>query len=184
MSKFIAIIVTATLFALVPAVRAQLVIIPQTTVMYSGNEFPSDQLSITYEVTETGDLYTYSYDLSTSPAVDIQSFIIGGPSDPVNTQGVVISSYGGAFNAGATGNLIGYTWAVSSLPTSADVSYTSPNAPTYAIFSMNGGDTWNSPDNIPAPAVIPEASTLLAGAMMILPLGVGTFRSLRKERSI
>jgi hypothetical protein len=35
-----------------------------------------------------------------------------------------------------------------------------------------------------APAPVPEASTLAAGALMLLPLGVGLFRVLRKQRSI
>lgn len=32
------------------------------------------------------------------------------------------------------------------------------------------------------PAPVPEASTIMAGALMILPLGIGAFRTLRKER--
>jgi len=34
------------------------------------------------------------------------------------------------------------------------------------------------------PAPIPEPSTVVAGAMMLLPFGVGAFRSLRKERKV
>jgi hypothetical protein len=34
------------------------------------------------------------------------------------------------------------------------------------------------------PAPVPEASTMLAGALLLLPLGIGAIRSLRKERTV
>jgi hypothetical protein len=36
--------------------------------------------------------------------------------------------------------------------------------------------------NAPTPAPVPEASTIIAGLLMLLPLGIGTVRALRKER--
>ncbi|MGO8763624.1 MAG: hypothetical protein ACLQSR_00635 [Limisphaerales bacterium] len=46
-----------------------------------------------------------------------------------------------------------------------------------AFKDNNGGDI-----NSLVPAAVPEASTVMAGALMILPLGIGAFRAVRKER--
>ena len=49
---------------------------------------------------------------------------------------------------------------------------------------LNGNDFVASEISItPTPAPVPEASTMLAGALMLLPFGVGAIRSLRKERA-
>jgi hypothetical protein len=182
MSKLVPIIVSVMLLAAGLSARAQIIL--QNTVDFNGKNVSSDELSIAYTVTQTGDLYTYSYVLTTSPAVDFQSFTIGNGLDPVNTQSVVIQSLGGAFNAGTTSDSIIYQWAFNPGTTSADVSYTSPFAPTLATFTLTGGDAWGSPALIPAPAAVPETSTLLAGAMMVLPFGVSVYRSLRKDRRV
>lgn len=183
MRKFIASILFAGLLAAGLSAPAQ--IIGPTTVTYNGVK-DSSELSITYEVTHSGGLYTYSYDLVTDPGEELTSFVIGNASDPVNTASVVIVSSGGAFSSGigATGDYIYFEWNVTSDTTSADVSYTSPFAPTFVPFTLTGGDDWTSPANIPAPAPVPESSTLLAGALMILPFGVGVFRAMRKDRPL
>jgi hypothetical protein len=46
---------------------------------------------------------------------------------------------------------------------------------------QDGGASQNL--NILAPAAVPEASTVMAGALMLLPLGIGAVRALRKERT-
>jgi hypothetical protein len=46
---------------------------------------------------------------------------------------------------------------------------------------QDGGASQNI--NILAPAAVPEASTVMAGALMLLPLGIGAVRALRKERT-
>jgi hypothetical protein len=186
MKKLIPIVPLVAFLAIGISARAAIVI-PSTTATFNGVPYSSDGLSITYEVTETGGLYTYSYDLATSPAEYLTSFTIGGSLNSVDTQSVFISSYGGADTSlsGVTENSVIYEWDLSSDITSADVSYTSPNAPTFATFTLNDdGVEWGSPDSIPAPAPVPEASTLLAGALMVLPFGVGAFRALRKDRRL
>ena len=48
--------------------------------------------------------------------------------------------------------------------------------------------TFGTPDGTlpgtPVPPSVPEASTVFAGALMLLPLGVGTIRALRKEKAL
>jgi hypothetical protein len=159
------------------------IIIPPTTVTFNGNPTPDYVLTITYGVTESASLYTYSYALSVSPGEQLTSFTIGGAPDPVVTDTAVISSYGGADTSlsGITGDSIIYQWDFNAGITTADVSYTSAYGPTLATFTLNGDDdTWGSPPGIPAP--IPEASTILAGVLTILPLGFGAFRAWRRDR--
>lgn len=176
--------------ALAVSTQAQ-IIIPSTMVTFSGESGgvpqPGYQLSITYEVTESAGLYTYSYGLATTPGVPILSFSLGGTLDPIDTQTAAILSYGKALPAlsGITGNSIAFGWGIGSDVTSDTVSYTSTLGPTMATFTVNDDDiVWTAPPPIPAPtAPVPEASTLMAGAMMILPLGVGLFRAIRKQRT-
>ncbi|HEY1661874.1 MAG TPA: hypothetical protein VGI03_05600 [Verrucomicrobiae bacterium] len=49
----------------------------------------------------------------------------------------------------------------------------------YAL-NMSSGSTPAQPELVQV--AVPEASTILAGALMILPLGIGAFRALRKVR--
>ncbi len=181
MTKTIALAVT--LLSLGLSAGAQIVI-PPTTVTFTGSPYPYE-LSIIYGVTGGPGDYTYSYDLSTPAGVYLTSFTIGGTPDPINTIGAALQNLGGA-DAGLSGInsiSIGFIWDHGSDITSADVSYTSPYAPTMATFTLNDdGTEWESPASIPAP--VPEASTVFAGAIMILPLGVAVFRAIRKERNV
>jgi hypothetical protein len=186
MRTFTKITAAVMLIALGLSARASIVI-PPTVVTYNGISNPAYQLAITYEVTLNAGLYTYSYDLATTPAEEITSFTIGGTPDPVDTESVVITSYGGADPtlSGPTADSIVFQWDFNSGITSADVSYTSVNGPRLATFTLNDDDVdWGSPPGIPAPTPVPEASTVIAGAVMILPLGVSAFRALRKGRKV
>ena len=185
MKKVITIAAAVCLLAIGLSAQAQ-VIIPSTVVNFTGTT-PGFDLSITYEVTLNAGLYTYSYDIVTDPSEPLSSFTLGGTPNPVFTQSVVITQYGGADPSlsGVTADSIIFGWDFNSGVTSADVSYTSQYGPTYATFTLNDhGIGWTSPPGIPAPTAVPEASTVLAGAMMVLPLGIGAIRSMRKSRSI
>ena len=163
------------------------IIIPSTTVTFAGQSGGTTvpfNLSITFEVTENAGLYTYSYDLVTTPGEPLHSFTIGGNPNPVDTASAIITDYGEAdpILSGVTGNSIIFGWDTSPAVTSDDVAFTSVNGPSFATFVANDDDiVWTSPPLIPAP--VPEASTALAGAMMVLPLGVGALRAFRKNRT-
>jgi hypothetical protein len=188
----IAKIVVAVMFAAIGLSAQAQIIIPSTAVTFTGqsggSSVPNSTLSITYEVTLSGGLYTYSYILS-SPSTDpMLSFTLGGVTDPVDTQTVAFANIGHTDPAlnGITANSIVFGWDFSKAVTSDTVSYTSVNGPTLATFTLNDDDVvWGSPSPIPAPtpAVVPEAPTVLAGAVMLLPFGVGAFRSMKKRLS-
>lgn len=185
MRKFITF--TALFVSLAVAISARGdIIIPQTSVTFDGSS-PGFELTIVYEVTLNAGVYTYSYDLTTSPAEPLTSLTIGGTPDPVDTESVVITAYGGADMSlsGVKDNSIVFQWDFNSGITSADISYTSVNGPRLATFTLNDdGVGWTSPPGIPAPTAVPEPSTILAGLLTIIPLGIGAFRSWRRDRGV
>jgi hypothetical protein len=57
------------------------------------------------------------------------------------------------------------------------------SSPTYAPNLAAVLDTLSANTADLAPAPVPEASTVMAGALMLLPLGIGAVRAIRKERT-
>jgi hypothetical protein len=149
-----------------------------TLVTYSDGP---EQLSINYTVSESSGVYTYIYELTSSPGAYLTSFIIGGVLDPVFTSTMTLLSTGNSATATILGNSVGWTWNLGSEVTTDTVSYTSDYGPgLYDITVADNGAKWSSPPLVAAP--VPEPATVVAGALMLLPLGVGAFRALRKER--
>ncbi len=79
------------------------------------------------------------------------------------------------------------TWTYDPYATTAQlVGFTSSFGPANGSGSLNDhglgpwGDSQGDPILIPAP--VPEASTIMAGALMLLPFGIGAIRSLRRDR--
>ncbi|MGA2246086.1 MAG: hypothetical protein ABSH48_13890 [Verrucomicrobiota bacterium] len=80
------------------------------------------------------------------------------------------SDSGGLATFSGTGTLVDTTGAYASAPA------------TFTLgFSGSAGESF-SMDTEPSVAPVPEPSTLIAGAAMLLPFGVGAFRALRKGR--
>jgi hypothetical protein len=78
-------------------------------------------------------------------------------------------------------------------PTLETVAFTSLYGPINGTGSINDGNSGPWGDNpgspegatpLPVPAPVPEASTVMAGALMLLPFGIGAMRSLRRERTV
>lgn len=65
----------------------------------------------------------------------------------------------------------------------SDLIYVFTTATTYGgnNASVDNSVSANTTDLAPTP--VPEASTVMAGALMVLPLGIGAIRALRKERT-
>jgi len=179
MKKLIMVAVVAALVTAERSAQANFIIGP-TTVAFTP-QTGTGNLDITYSVDLTAALYTYTYVLTPVLAGDyLTSFTIGGNASPLFTSTMAITQSGGG--TGSVGsNSVGWTWLLSQDVATATVAFTSQYGPGANTFTVNdNGTDWGSPPAIPAP--VPEASTTLAGALMILPLGIGAFRALRKER--
>jgi hypothetical protein len=94
--------------------------------------------------------------------------LYGAPTQPIANAayaaGNINANPGGDFTAG---QVLSFIVATTSL--------------TYGVDSSNVQDGTAAQPNIYAP--VPEASTVMAGALMLLPFGIGVIRSLRKERT-
>src|SRR5580698_3205275 len=94
MKKIITAVAAMCVLAIGLSAQAQVIIAP-TAVNFTGTT-PGFDLSITYGVTLNAGLYTYTYDIVTDPSEPLSSFTLGGTPNPVYTQSVVITQYGGA----------------------------------------------------------------------------------------
>jgi len=135
--------------------------------------------------------YTYSFtvgDLSDS----VFTPIAGNPVTSFSVAASYVNAGSLTSLDGATGEIeSGYVvWDYTPEPGAAGadtVSFTSDYGPTLGIASGNDGSvSWNSsnPGGELVAVPVPEASTVMAGALMLLPFGIGAIRSLRKERAV
>jgi hypothetical protein len=159
--------------------QATLVLGP-TTVDISGTDGAAS-LSVDYYVCLSGTTYTYYFVLTPPAGSGASSFTVD-ISDPA-----VLSDITSTSSAYVPPPIIdsgeSVTWEFSDLTGVATNSFQSQYSPTVlgmsSATSVNG--TWVDPPN---PTAVPEASTIIAGMLMILPLSVGIFRALRKARDI
>lgn len=194
MKKSLLIVAALALLAIGSSARAGVVL--------SGTGFETQgtgnnpELQVAYVVTLTGNLYTYSYTFTVGSFVGqtftpsalnpVTSFTV---DTPFSTSIANIS----VDSAGQAGFLIpnnSVTWNYTTPAASDTVSYTSLFGPVLGGGSANDGApavSWSTANpggqNIPDPAPVPEASTIMAGALMLLPLGLGAVRAIRKERT-
>jgi len=140
---------------------------------------PYDGIAFAYVVNETGNDTVNNISLS---GFDVSSvyvtYVADGSSAEADTanlnDGVLTISFNPSVNPDAVdGDSSGILYVFTEDPNateshgSADDSYSANATPTYA----------------PTTAV-PEASTVMAGALMLLPLGIGAIRAVRKERTV
>ena len=159
----------------------------------TGGAEPVLQVNWTVTQQQSDWLYSYAFtvgDLSGS------SFTAETTANPVTSFTVdasfvnvgSLTSVDGALSGIGSGTV---NWSYILEPNSAvysdTVSFTSDYGPTLGTASANdGGVSWSTANAgstlVPVPAPVPEASTVMAGALMLLPFGIGAVRSLRKER--
>jgi hypothetical protein len=150
-----------------------------------------DSLNSTFSFTANG--YTDAGSLLTSV------YSVTGGDLFVYTVTVTTGDITGITASSFTGNVsVGTSLAVAlvSYNSFGGVSFSSPsdNAPATVTYDVLTADTIIVPGTVSyrdnaggninslAATAVPEASTVMAGMLMILPLGVGAFRALRKER--
>jgi hypothetical protein len=133
--------------------------------------------------------FVYVISMNANPSALLGEFEING-----NFGSQVMLGYGsGSTFAPSTGSLslssiINYSWSSAVgggtfyvvVGTSA-TSYTDGTA-TVQDGGASGNLTVLTPGTMPVP--VPEASTVVAGVLMLLPLGIGALRACRKERTL
>ena len=142
-------------------------------------------LDVTYYVDLTGSTYSYFYVVTPPADNSITSFTVDvfqqATLGNVASLAPASSYTGDSISAG-----VSVTWNFNDLTGPATNSFTSQYSPV--VFGIGDATTkgvsgsWTSPvPDIPIP--VPEASSMLAGFTMLLPLGFGAFRALRKIRA-
>jgi hypothetical protein len=143
-------------------------------------------------------IYTYTYNFTYGQGTGV-GFVAGSEElaeFDIDASYVIPGSLtGDAF--GFSGIAPGYVYWKYDSVASDTVSYQSNIGPGYGgadAFDYNdpsgeltSGNVGGSAVAVPTPASgivpVPEASTVMAGAMMLLPLGMGVVRVLRKQRT-
>jgi hypothetical protein len=144
----------------------------------------------------TGLIFVYQIVNSGPGAVDNAEF--NGFIDPPSVTDVISSApfaslVGLSFGSTPTaagwatpGTLIGgVTFENGNMPNGGAISDYLAVLTTDRTFTGNYGqiqDGFSAQGPILAPSAVPEANTVVAGALMLLPLGIGAVRALRKER--
>jgi hypothetical protein len=173
------------------------------TATFEGS-IPGAPLSVNYDVVYDGSsTYTYLYSFTPPSGNPIDSFSINAnyvlseltSGTGISTDPGYLVLGGGtsttAFLAGSVGGgLAGWFWASPGVTTTQIVGFTSLFAPTTGSGTLQDGKVpspWTDnastvPGATAIPVPVPEASTITAGALMLLPFGIGALRSLRRER--
>lgn len=150
-------------------------------------------LAVNYAVDLTGGVYTYVYTFTDTTSTVLNTFEVDaqfGVLAGVASGTVLPSALGTTTASGIVvpGNEVYWNLPPLTSGQSATVAYTSLYGPTMGSGSAIDGSAgpWSSQQSPgqPVPVPVPEASTILAGALMVLPLGVGAFRALRRERQV
>lgn len=156
----------------------------------------SGTMAVNYNVVyDTGDsLYTYLYSFTPNAGSPISTFtveadyvssvfttanVIGGT--PYTITGAITA--GGTFDAALGQVSWTYDPATSVQQTIGFSSFIGPGAGTGSLTDDDTGP-WSTPEGVPTPAPVPEMPTLISGALLLLPLGMGVIRSIRKGHAV
>lgn len=196
----------ALLLAASHSAQAQIVSDGSATFTSAG----SGTQTVNYFVYFSGGVYTYAYEFTASALIGefevnanpaLVSTVLGSGAGTIASLASANSATLGGLTAGFTGASTTYTsvntasgfiqWNnIPSVNGNLAYGFTSIYGPTQGTGSVIDGGTGPWGDNpgsggtpIPVPAPVPEASTVMAGALMLLPLGIGALRALRKERT-
>jgi hypothetical protein len=150
----------------------------------------SPVLQVAYSAVDTT-LWTYTYTFTVVSSILSPTPVTSNPVSSFTVDASFVNSGSLTSTAGAPGYInSGYVdWLYGSPVNTDTVSFTSAYGPTLGGASADDGSpavSWSSANvggsPVPVPAPVPEASTFMAGALMLLPFGIGAVRSLRKER--
>jgi len=196
--KLIAIFAVTAMVAMVHTAQAALVI-NGTATWTSVSSLQTVQVD--YEVDLIGALYTYNYQIRPTGGtslieafeVDVSTALAGVALAAPTTADIFVTGTGisGSPTVG-TLNIANVNWSISGGVLagleSAVVAFSSPLPFIWgtgsAIDGVNGpwSATYPGATLVPVPAV-PEPTTMIAGALLLLPFGASTLRILRKRQT-
>ncbi len=147
---------------------------------------PATTLTADYSVDLSSGIYTYAYRVN-NPGTDTTSPIKFSVTFNaiLNGTSVIATSAGGTVNTGSSVN-----WSFAPVApgfSSGVMSFTSLLAPTFgnagALDSIPPSP-WSSgiPGGVPVAVPVPEPTTVIAGALLLLPFGASTLRFIRRSR--
>jgi len=191
MKKTLMVVSAVALMAIGGSAQAQIVI----TYFTQGTSGANPVVQVVSDVTENAGVFTYSYTFAvgtlTAGVFSSANAATLYPKNPVGhfTIGLVLPtstifdiSLGGVPDANA--DTVEWTYTSGTYGTA--VSFQSDAGPGVGTGSADDHIGWDSsnPGSLGGPLVpsVPEPTTVLAGALMLLPLGVGAFRAIRKDR--
>jgi hypothetical protein len=150
-------------------------------------------MTVSWSVTETSHIYTYDYTVN-DPTGEVQTgthtpesidyFSVSFDTTP---SGVVIpgSQAGGSSQQNDGVNGLAWNFAINpgqNSPTLSFNSYDPPGLSDAEAEDHFSPSPWLSGDLVPTP--VPEATTLIMGATLLLPFGASTLRGLRKKLAV
>ncbi len=129
--------------------------------------------------------YTFVYQVSETGSTTVNTISLDGYAAMASVYVAIVPSSGAGVPDFA--QLSGGVLTIDLYPNtptggSSDQIYVYTSANTFGVNGATADDGVSANTTDLAPAAVPEASTVMAGALMILPLGFGAFRALRKER--
>lgn len=129
--------------------------------------------------------YTFVYQVSETGSTTVNTISLDGYAAMTSVYVAIVASSGAGVPDYA--QLSGGVLTIDLFPNtptggSSDLIYVYTSANTFGVNGATADDGVSANTTDLAPAAVPEASTVMAGALMILPLGFGAFRALRKER--
>ncbi|MGO8763623.1 MAG: hypothetical protein ACLQSR_00630 [Limisphaerales bacterium] len=175
-TKMVMLVVALAMICMTRTAQATIVLGP-TTVDVPGTDGAAP-LPVDYYVSLSGTTYTYYFVITPPAGSGATSFTVD-ISDPATVTHITSTS-SAYVPPPVIDDGVSITWNFNDLTGTTVNSFQSQFGP--GILGMSGATgingTWVDP-----PASVPEASTIIAGMLMILPLGAGIFRSLGKGRN-
>jgi len=170
------------------------IVIPSTSVTWAGQTDPTTTVGVNFNVTDNSGIYTYSYTVTDNAPADkpLTSFEVDLFAGAAASITVPTAPAGYAYydnGTTVTWSSTGVTPLVAGGGGSATLTFTSTLAPGYDSGSAidDGPGPWGPAGKpalfVPSPVVVPEPTTLIAGALLVLPFGASTLRGLRKNRA-
>jgi hypothetical protein len=167
---------------------------PDVAQLYTSDLSTSGDSPAVYVQGPLGTLSSFSASYALSSGTTVDPYWVLWMADDTSYQHPIVSTYGGPLNGSSlihVGNLTSGSITLSALDLLIDpISGLTYGQETVAWAGLEIGDGGSGAGTaniesitVPGAAPVPEPSTMVAGALLLLPFGVSTFRILRKRQT-